>query len=140
MLTINVSKDQRPNKRKLNPIRADHVIYNLELDATKRLNLVDGIALPIDGISHVSEDNPPILLKKVTQIQENALVYKHGDDYYVKKTPWKNEPGKKQFNFIGCMVDIPQFSAYLNKVIFIDLYLKTENNECVYGTGPKYKF
>lgn len=142
MITINTSKDQRPTKRKLNPIRADHVIRNLELDATKRLKLVDGIAIPleIDDITNVRKDEEPLLLTKVTQLQENVLVYEKNGQYYVKKTPWKNNKTNAWYNFIGFIVDVPQFAAFLRKKIFVDVYIKTENDDCVYGSGPKFMF
>lgn len=140
MLTINVSKDQRPNKRKLNPLRVDHIIYNLKLNATHRLKIVNGIAIPNTYAYNIDQPTP-VLLEHVTQLEENVLVYEKNDEYFVTKTPWKNNKDKnKHFNFIGCMVDIPQFPAYLNKYIILDLYIKTENFECVYGNGPKYKF
>lgn len=139
MLTINVSKDQRPNKRKLNPLRVDHVIYNLKLNATRRLKVVNGIAMPNTYTYNIDQPNP-IPLEYVTQLEENVLVYEKNGEYYVTKNPWKKKDGKDHFNFIGCMVDIPQFPAYLHKYVILDLYIKTENFECVYGNGPKYKF
>jgi len=111
-------------------------LYNIKLIATPRQILKNGMTMPLKSIKiSNNEFDPPILLEKLTQVQEHVLIYERGGKIYVRDKPWKKNLSHERYNFLGTITDLKPLPPFLTKHITINIKVKTHNFNCVYGKG-----
>ena len=143
LTTKNISNDQRPNKRKRSQLDGQDdflILYNVKLIATPRQIIKNGIVMPINSVQiSKNEFDPPVLLEKLSQVQEHVLVYERGGKIYVRDAGWKKY-NDERYNFLGTITDLKPLPSFLTEYVTMNIKVKTHNFNCVYGKGAHLFF